>query len=211
MKTNQLLTLTFNSCDVTLLHNTAYGDLSKVLNAANAYRMTDGDGKPIQLATLLSTEGFKRQCELLENDPDFTLDPRGAWYKVGKSAQTRTEAHLLLLLYVAQVVSPRFHYEFNKRVVMENLCRWRDESGNEFIALNSAIDLHCSSDGSNIGRYINAAKIISKRINPDGGSWNTASADQLRERARIEAGAVQLLRLGVVKNWEHLKDLLERV
>ena len=60
MKTNQLLTLTFSGADLTLNHATAYGDLSRVLDVANLYRTQDSDGKPIQLAPLLSSDGFTR-------------------------------------------------------------------------------------------------------------------------------------------------------
>lgn len=212
MKTDQLLKLTFESCEVDLLHNKGYGDLSKVLHAANEYRLNDKDGKAIQLASLLNGVGFKRQCQLLEEDKDFALDKRGSWYKVGKGAKTRTEAHLILLLYVAQVVSPRFHYEFNKRVVLEQICKWRDNSGDEFIVLNTMVDRLPDRIGrNNKGCYINAAKILKARIRPEGDNWNTASADQLRERARIEGLMSNLLELGLVRDWDHLKELIDKV
>ena len=214
MKTDQLLTLTFSGADVTLNHATAYGDLTRVLEAANLYRTQDGDGKPIQLASLLNSEGFARQCALLADDVDFSLDTRGTHYKVGKGRSTRTEAHVMLLLYVAQVVSPRFHYEFNKRVVLSDICRWRDDSGNEFIALNSAL-ANCQQrvlgKPAHQGHYIQMAKSIKARIDPAGGSWNTATAEQLRQRTEVEQTLVKLLQLGVVRDWEHLKELIGKV
>ena len=214
METNQLLKLTFESCEVDLLHNTAYGDLSKVLHAANEYRLKDKDGKAIQLASLLNSVGFTRQCQFLESDPDFKLDARGPWYKVGKGVNTRTEAHLLLLLYVAQVVSPRFHYEFNKRVVLENLCKWRDDSGDSFVALNAVVNAHSQKilgKEAHQGHFIQIAKRAKARIAPDGDNWNTASAYQLRERTRIESQLIKLIELGLVRDWEHLRELVDKV
>ena len=215
MKTDQLLTLTFSGADVTLNHATAYGDLTRVLEAANLYRTQDGDGKPIQLASLLNSEGFARQCALLADDVDFSLDTRGTHYKVGKGRSTRTEAHVMLLLYVAQVVSPRFHYEFNKRVVLSDICRWRDDSGNEFIALNSAL-ANCQQrvlgKPAHQGHYIQMAKSIRAKLLPaDHLGWNYATAEQLRQRTEVEQTLVKLLQLGVVRDWEHLKELIGKV
>ncbi|MFM7008159.1 MAG: hypothetical protein ACKO0Z_02300 [Betaproteobacteria bacterium] len=215
MKTDQLLTLTFSGATVTLNHANAYGDLTSVLDAANKYRVDDNDGKAIQLASLLSSDGFTRQVELLCEDGDFSVDPRGAYYKVGKGRNTRTEAHIVLLLYVAQVVSPRFHYEFNKRVVLENLCRWRDESGNEFIALNAALEMHSAKvlgKPAHQGHYIQMAKALrAKILPPEHLGWNFASADELRKRTEAEQTLVKLLQLGVVRDWEHLKELIEKL
>ena len=215
LKTDQLLVLAFSGAEVTLSHATAYGDLSRVLEAANLYRTQDGDGKQIQLASLLSSEGFSTQCALLAEDVDFSLDPRGAYYKVGKGRNTRTEAHVMLLLYVAQVVSPRFHYEFNKRVVLSDICRWRDDSGNEFIALNAALALNAETvlgKPAHQGHYTQMAKSIRAKLLPeDHLGWNYATSEQLRKRTEVEQTLVKLLQLGVVRDWEHLKELIAKV
>ena len=215
MKTDQLLVLTFSGATVTLSHASAYGDLSQVLDAANKYRVDDGDGKAIQLASLLASEGFARQAQLLAEDPDFSTDQRGAYFKVGNGRNTRTHAHLMLLLYVAQVVSPRFHYEFNKRVILDNLCRWRDQSGDEFIALNAALALNADKvlgKPAHKGHFVQMAKALrAKLLPPEHLGWNYANADELRKRAEAEQTLVKLLQLGVVRDWEHLKELIEKV
>ena len=214
MKTNQLLTLMFENEQVTLEHKTLYGSLSKVLQAANAYRMTDKHGQPIQLATILSSVGFNQQVALLEDDKQFVLDERGTWFKSGRGNKVETQAHLMLLLYVAQSVSPRFHYEFNKRVVIGQLCLWRDESGENFKDLNTMIKLTADKvlgKPAHNGHYTTIAKAIKNKINPDGDSWNTASADQLRARTKLEEKLTTFLEAGVVKDWEHLKELAAKL
>ena len=214
MKTQQILSLTFAATEVTINHATAYGDLTQVLEAANLYRVADADGKNIQLASLLASDGFQRQCKLLTEDTDFALDKRGAFYKEGAGRNTRTKAHILLLLYVAQVVSPRFHYEFNKRVIIDGLLRWRDVSGDEFIVLNSALvnNQHpVLGKDAHRGHFVQLAKIIKERVNPTGGGWNTATASELRSRAEIEQSLVKVLNLGLVRDWDHLKALAAAV
>lgn len=214
MKTNQILNLLFGDNKLTLEHKTLYGSLNALLNAANAYRMIDQHGQPIQLAALLNSVGFQQHVKLLEQDVMFTLDERGAWFKTGKGKHTDTSAHLMLLLYVAQAVSPRFHYEFNKRVVMGELCVWRDKAGDQFNDLNIALVLSAESvlgKPAHKGHYITLAKIIKTRVNPDNDDWNTATALQLKHRYDIEAMLCKFLQMKVVRDWAHLKQLAENV
>lgn len=214
MDTNQLLTLMFGDDRVTLEHKTLYGSLTKVLQAANAYRMVDKHGQPVQLASLLSSTGFSQQIALLEQDKQFTLDERGAWFKHGKGRNTDTHAHLMLLLYVAQTVSPRFHYEFNKRIVLGQLCLWRDKSGEAFKDLNTVVALSADKvlgKPSHKEHYITLAKAIKDNVKPDGNDWNTATADQLRARAALEEKLIAFLEADVVRDWEHLKSLASKL
>jgi hypothetical protein len=135
---------------------------------------------------------------------------------VGKGGQTRTMAHLSVAIYVAEQMSPEFHANVIKTFIEGKLLEFREVGGTEFTNLNAAIDLYLPGrDGKdNKGIYIQAAKTLRTKllgIDAEAGCWNSATVAQTHSRYEAEKTLVKMLSLGVVKDYEHLKQLIERL
>ena len=118
-----------------------------------------------------------------------------------------------MMIFAAEYLSPRFHLEVIDAFINNKILEWRDVSGDEFKALNIAIDNYLPGrDGkSNKGIYINTAKMLLGKVNPSITTWNDATADELRERAVIENKLVTTLHLGLIRDWEHMKEIIEKI
>lgn len=125
-----------------------------------------------------------------------------------------TWAHLYILVDAAMYLSPELKTEIIKVFVHNRLLQVRNDSSDDFIELNAQIAL-CAQDvfgkPSHNGHYINLAKIIKSRVLSEGEEWNNACSDKLMERDRIEISLTTMLRCGVVRDWEHLKELAAKV
>jgi hypothetical protein len=132
----------------------------------------------------------------------------------GRGGQARTMGHISVAIYVAEKMSPAFHAHVIKTFVEGKLLEFRELGATEFANLNSAIDNYLpgrEDKESNKGIYINAAKLLRESIlgpNATAGDWNTATVAQTHARYRAETLCVDMLRLGMVRDWEHLKATL---
>jgi len=205
MKTNQRMTITFAGGDLQIDHRTEMGSLVDVFAIGNKYRALEGL-KVLRHDQWLALEGTKNfialMGEKLGREPIRTKSGRGGgiW------------AHLYILMDAAAYLSPSFKYEVYEKFITEQILEWRDRSGNNFIEMNAAI----AGKGEELfggppqsGHYIQIADIIRNRCRVVG--WNLASRDQLRERARIEQSLAQVLKLGLVKDWNQLRNLAGEV
>lgn len=138
----------------------------------------------------------------------------------GKGRNASTIADLRVAIKVAMKMDS--HFEVQVIDAFIGLAEWRLKGGDEFKLLNSAIDRHLPGrEGkvSNQGCYINIANIIKRRCdvakpaNATEQTWNQAIADKHAQAMRYEMQhkLVSLLELGLVRDWEHLKELVERV
>jgi hypothetical protein len=130
--------------------------------------------------------------------------------------QSRTYAHISVALYVAEVASPEFHAAMHKEIVEGRLLQFREQGGTEFKRLNYAIDKHLpgrEDKPNNKGIYINAAKLIRAKITKrdEDNVWQTATANQQQARTEVEQTLVDMLRMGLVRDWEHLKSLISKL
>ena len=207
MKTNQLMSVAFSEGVVSVFHNTAMGDLTQLWKVGTIMRVNNGMAVP-QLNNFLqsqSTKDFIEVCERKTGKPCIEVTGRG---KNG-----RTWASIHMMIYAAEYLSTEFHFEVIDAFINNKILEWRDVSGDEFKALNIAIDNYLPNreDKSNKGIYINVARMLLKKVNPDLSSWNDASADELRDRASIENKLVTTLQLGLIKDWEHMKEIIEKI
>lgn len=136
-----------------------------------------------------------------------------------------TWAHLYILLDAATFLDPDFKYQVYKTFVEGKLLQYRDESGDRYKPFNMAIDQLPDRVGKdNKWIYINAANLLAERIGlpavsemPVGDKgkpmnrWNAATAHQLSERADAEKMLTGMVQFGVVRDWEHLKELIGKV
>ena len=206
MKTNQELTVSFKYGDLHIGHKTMTGSLTDLFRVGNIYRLSNGDNIVNQnmLMNTASTKDFIALIAKRQNIPIESIVKT-----VGRGKNSRTEANLHLLIYIAEKLSLDFHYDVIDCFITNKLLYWRDESGDNFKALNLIIDkcLPGRNDKSNRGIYIQLAMLIKSMVQPDGDNWNTATADQLRYRNRIEDKLVSFLELGLVRDYDHLKEL----
>lgn len=138
----------------------------------------------------------------------------------GKGKSARVIAHLYVAIKVSMRMDSDFEVEIIDNFVKNQLLDLRLDGGDMFKALNAAIDRHLPSpSGNNRGRYITAANMIRARCNverPDTASmttWNQSTADSVAQKLRldIEEKLTDMLRLGLVRDWDHLKEIIERI
>lgn len=145
----------------------------------------------------------------------YNLPEEDMFRVTGRGGQARTMAHVAVAVFVAEQMSPEFHVQVIKTFIEGKLLEFREQGGTEFKNLNAAIDLYLPDrvGKDNKGCYINAAKIMRKRLlgSEDSASWDTATVAQTHTRYELEALAVRMLAGGFVKDWEHLKDVIQRL
>lgn len=124
-----------------------------------------------------------------------------------------TWAHYYLLIDAAAHLDPEFKYEVYNAFVENKILQWRDQSGDEFKALNVAIDAYLTDrkDKDNKFVYVNAAKMMNKKLQPPEGNWNLATFEQLERRTEVEKKLISFMELGLVTTWTDLKDVIVKL
>lgn len=126
MKTDQLMTVCFPQGDLHISHKSMMGSLTDLFNIGNKIRVMEGKG--IANMTLFvnsaSTQEFIRIiCEEQACHPDSVIT------KTGRGKSSRTEANLHLLIYAAEYLSTRFHYQVIDTFITGKLLQLRDDGG----------------------------------------------------------------------------------
>jgi hypothetical protein len=186
--------------------------LNDLVAGFNAVRLSKNQSA-MQLSSVLTSAGlaaYKAEAALAWGIDEALLVQQ---VRTGKAKnQSRQFGHISVALYIAEIASPAFHAAMHKEFVDGRLLQFREQGGTEFRKLNAAIDKFLPGrDGKdNKGCYINAAKIIRNKVtNNDGDdAWAFANAQQQELRVKHEQSAVDMLRLGMVRDWEHLKATL---
>ena len=134
----------------------------------------------------------------------------------GRGSSKRTMGHVNLAIYFAEQYSPEFHFYVINTFVQGKILEFRQYGGTEFKTMNSAIDMYLPErEGKdNKGVFIQAAKLLRDNIlGPDAKTedWNTASVAQTRTRYEFEHDIAKALERGLIKNYDHLKELIGRL
>lgn len=231
MKTNQLMQVNIGSHVIPITHKDFMGSLTDVWKAGNSYRTKRGVPE-LDMNNWLRSQETLEYVKVVEKDvlPECVVPTHYgrdetvvnyALTTVITSPLIRTKrgkgggtwAHLYILLDAAARLDPEFKHLMYKTFVEGKILQWRDDSGDEFINLNIAIDAYLAGrEGKdNKGVFIQCAIRLKDKLKPDGDNWNTASYLQLERRAEVEKQLVGLLRLGVVRDFDHLKELIEKL
>jgi hypothetical protein len=199
MKTNQLMTAMFHGQALRVEHKTGLASLTDVFKIGNKLRTDNG----ASAANLSDYVASTRTQEFIKATASvWGFDPEAAVQVRGRGNTKATMAHISIAIHAAEYLSPLFHAEVIKEFIQGRLLQYRDESGDEFVAMNTAIDLLPDRAGlDNYYIYINAAKKIKAKIDPEGGTWNTATAQQLRARYEIEKWVFTCIRTKVLKTY----------
>ena len=206
MKTNQLMTVFFEQGNISIEHKTSMGSLTDVFLVGNKYRLL-ADKSPSNITHFCNSLATKEFA--LEVAKHLGIQESELIRTVGRGKNARVMANLFILIYAAEHLSSRFHVEVIDTFITSKLLTWRDESGDSFKELNSVIK-DCAEGilgkPAHNGHFITLAKIINSRIGSEI-DWNLANAEQLKERDRIETGITSVIKLGLVRDWEHLKQI----
>ena len=146
-------------------------------------------------------------------------------FKTKRGKGGGTWAHLYILLDAATFLDPDFKFQVYKTFVEGKILQHRDESGDRYKPFNMAIDQLPDRVGKdNKWLYKHAANLLAERIGlpavsempvDDKGKhlnrWNAATAHQLSARADAEKMLTGMIQFGVVRDWEHLKELVGKV
>lgn len=227
MKTNQLMQVRIGNHVLPIEHKTMVGSLTEVWKIGNAYRKMR-DLPELDLNNWLRSPETLEYIQVVEKDLGLEyVDPTR--YESANSALTKmitsplirtkrgkgggTWAHLYILLDAAARLDPNFKHQMYKTFVEGRILQWREDSGDEFINLNIAIDAYLPErEGKdNTGIFIQVAKQLKAKILNGEEVWNTATFNQLEKRAKIEKDLCGFLKLGMIRDYEHLKEVIAKL
>ena len=187
--------------------------LNDLFIAGNALRLADG--KPaLQMNAFLQSKGLIDYVNAAAEEWNLPVD--AFIVHEGRGSKTRTFVHASVALLAAESMSPRFHAHVHRVFIEGELLEFRERGGTEFKSLNVAIDNYLPEreNKDNRGVFINVAKVFRARIlgvDAKTEDWNHASIEQTHLRYELEDKLCDMLRLGVVQNYEHLKTLINRM
>lgn len=232
MKTNQLMQVTIGSYSQPIEHKTMMGHLNALWDYGNGLRATKGL-TPLQMKDWLMSTQTRELVEALGrkySEPNSGIstitkvDPRGrsslvdltkntSFIKTKRGTGGGTWVHLYLMLDAAAWLDADFKLQLYDTFINNKILQWREDSGDEFINLNIAIDAYLPErEGKeNTGIFIQVAKQLKAKILNGEEVWNTATFSQLEKRAKIEKDLCNFLKLGMIKNYEHLKEVIAKL
>lgn len=233
MKTNQLMQVTIGQYTQPIEHKTMMGHLNALWDYGNGLRALKGltplnqndwlSSQQTRELLLALNRKFNTENQILEN-PIFETDSRGRtkisditknnpFIRTKRGTGGGTWVHLYLLLDAASWLDADFKLELYDTFINNKILQWREDGGDEFINLNIAIDAYLPErEGKdNTGIFIQVAKQLKAKILSPDDTWNTASFPQLEKRAKLEKELCNYLRLGMIRNYEHLKEVIEKI
>ena len=208
MKTNQIMSVEFTNGVLHIGHLDMMGKLDEVFMLGNVYRY-NSNLPTLRMESWLAMESTKEYVALVSS-------------KLGRPAKiTRkgkgggTSVHLRVIIDAAMYLSAEFKDEVIQAFIEGKILRYRDEGGDKFIDLNAQLAAHAEQvlgKAAHSGHFIHIAKTLKAKLLPDGHpGWNYATPEQLSSRIEIEDKIGTMLRLGLVRDWEHLKTIIERI
>lgn len=187
--------------------------LNDLVTAGNAHRASNQ--RPLKrLQDMTTTDGFAMFAKVVSERNKIPMDE--LLIVRGKGRGARTMGHYILAVYIAEQMSPEFHVEVISTFVEGKLLEFRELGGTEFKTLNAAIDRHLPKrDGKdNKGVFIQIAKLLRCKIlgkDAEAGDWNDCATAQTHMRYEAEKQLVKFLEMGLVRDYEHLKELVEKL
>lgn len=219
MKTNQLMTVAFPNGTLEIYHKTAVGSLTDLFSLGNGQRILDGK-KPINQSLFIKSKATQEFIQIIAKE--LSMRPDKIVFSTGRGKASRTYGQLHFLIYAAEKLSPTFHFHVIDIFLSKHLLQLRDDGGNVFKTLNLAIDqwLPDRKGKNNMGCYIQVAKMLRAKIFPeikefDTGVniWNTdlARYDKQYLREDYEDKLVSFLKVGLIRDWKHLKEVIDKL
>ena len=228
---NQTLTVAIGNHRFEIEHQTMMGNLNEFWDCGNAYRTQKGLTPKLLTNWLRSADtaeyvaaverelfGFNSVIITeLESNPNmvYTITKTSPLFKTRRGRYGGTWTHLYVLIDAAAYLDPDFKVQVYKTFIEGKLLQRRDEGGENFKAINIAIDAFLPGrDGKdNKWLFINLANLIADKFGLPSAEtgvnrWNGATLHQTEARSKIEETLTIMLRAGLVRDWEHLKELV---
>jgi hypothetical protein len=198
--------------------STDYGvDLVSLCAAGNIGRLQIG--KPVyQLNTFLKSDYLKEYIKAAAKVWGIPED--SFLVSTGKLKKTRHYGHVSIAVLLAEQLSPEFHAKVHKTFIEGEILEYRVLGGDTYKLLNNVITQYLPSpSGDNTGRYITVAKllrdkcILSQPEGEEGLTWNQSVADSTSQRMRydLEAYLVKCINLGMIRDFDHLKEVIQKL
>ena len=185
--------------------------ITDIVKAGNMWRVSKG--LPLKtLQAVVESTGFNEFIKVVKND----MPKSEVLFTVGQGNKKRTMAHVTIAIYVAEQMSPEFHYNVIKTFIEGKLLEFRELGGTEFKNLNAAIDLYLPDriGKNNQGIYNQIAMRVREKlmgVGAEKGCWDSATVAQIHSRYALEKALVQMLSVGVVNDYEHLKAVIDKL
>lgn len=225
MKSNQLMQVMVGDYSQEIEHKTMMGNLNSLWDYGNGLR-SKKNLRPLEMKSWLQSvqtvellgalekkyNGSNRP--IIEKSPGrYAVEGASNFIKTKRGKSGGTWVHLMLLLDAAAWLDADFKLEMYECFINNKILQWREDSGDCFIALNAAIDAYLPGrDGKdNKGIFIQCAIKLKEKLKPENDNWNTASYPKLEARAKIESDLVKFLSLGMVRDYDHLKELIDKL
>jgi hypothetical protein len=205
MKTNQIMTVSFTRGSLKIGHKDQFGSLRDLFTLGTRYRF-DNNKPALRMESWLAMESTKEYIDIVSE----SIGRSAIKTKRGKNGGTWV--HLRVLIDAAMYLDPYLKDEVITTFIENRLLDVRDKSGDDFIDLNATLALTAEDvlgKDAHRGHFITLANIIKQRCDVE--DWNFAPPDILSKRSLIEDRLSTMLKAGVVKDWEHLKELAKIV
>ena len=228
LKTNMMMDVKIDGHPVRVEHKTGLVDVNDLLKVGNMLRASKML-PPMTVSRIRRSKDLMAFSEAVQRQIDnghyqYFDVPNELIFATGKGGPgTTTKAFLPVAIKIAALMDSDFEAEVYRVFIEEKILHYRDESGEEFKALNLIIDSYLPGreDKDNRGVYIAVAKQIRAKVFPDvewdsssqGNIWNSelATAEALRRRAKIEGELISTLRLDLIQSFDHLKEVITKL
>jgi hypothetical protein len=210
---NQLMKSKFLGRDLHIWHKTGMGSLTDIFSIGNISRGIAGK-KAANITHFMNSKATKAFISIIAKRQQ--IEESEVIIKTGRGKSQSTFANIHLLIYAAEYLDPEFHYDIINEFITNKLFEWRDDSGEQFKAFNILLDNHLLTKGDSRNRYKYAecAKLIGEKVFNNKwkkGIWNRATADQLRQRTEYETKLIGFMEAGLVRDFSHLKELINNL
>ena len=177
--------------------------------AATINKQREADGKPpYQLGGFLNSKMLADYIDAASKE--WNIKPEDMVIRSGKSSGS-TIAHVSVGVLLMESADIKAKAKIHK-ILIDG---WNNETlqrgGTEFFKLNAALS---SSFGDNADEFINIAKLIRERIlgaDAKTEDWNSATVAQTHLRYDWENKMCDMLRLGVIRDYEHAKEIISKL
>jgi len=230
METNQGMYVRIGEYTQPIEHKTMMGALNPLWDYGNGLRALKGL-EPLRMDLWLRSQSVMETTQaihkkynyasrvVINSDGKFSLDSETPYIKTKRGKGGGTFVHLYLMLKAAAHLDSDFEIQLYDTFIKSKILENRDSSGDLFKKLNVLLDLYLhSTQASNTHRHIQLAKIIREKCELPAGTedvatWNAtqANSEAQLKRVKMEETLCNLLVLGVVRDWEHLKELVQKL
>lgn len=140
--------------------------------------------------------------------------------KEGKTKTSRLIVHVNVALKIAMKMDSDLEVSIVEAFISGKILEYRLMGGDEFKHFNAALLEYLPSErGHDDARRINAAKLIRAKCelkrpeDEEIETWNQEAADSIAQSKRVEilSTLTKMLRLGVIRDWDHLKEIIEKL